>query len=596
MEGADELMGIMNEQFFKLLAFALSGVIQFSHVEYWLKIPHTLKNFDKGVGMNNLMRKALLISAVVMTAPGVMAQMANKTYFSARNEHQQSGRSWAMSAPHRMNQAVDSRFGLTANALVFYSESDNKAGLGQYFGAASRADLSDANATVQVPAEDGGTTNALTGRMVDHNVDAVKTNGTDDGGTTRPVSFGGTLSLAPFQKRLGVDLGFGLDLGKMFKNLSGWHVNVNVPIVEVKNSLGATYSDLDVATVGTDGDADFAGVHTVGTLATYFDGTFSQSGAGNAQDALAYGKVSTAERKADGVADVKVALSYDFAAEHDSAAAVHGGVIIPAGKRPTAVDMFEAVYGNGRHVAAFVGGEGAMRLWQNARKGMSLWLSGTAEYTLVFQGREKRVAGLYEAATSRLKPWGHAILGVQDAGTKTFPLANVFARDMYVTPGSHLDGVMGVTWAWKKFHLNFGYNFFYKQSEDIKLAGQWPLDTYGPASFEYDTATAVANFDGTSFDAVKTGANRYDAVGVIQTKAKTTTAIANASGVKYNIDPAAAASSDQQTHTFLASANLSHKFRRIHVNLGFGGSWELASDKSKALEGWNLFGKFCVCL
>lgn len=566
-------------------------------MEYWQKYTAHSENFDKGVGMNNLMRKALLISACALTAPSVMAQMANKTFFSPRTEHQQIGRAWSMGEPHRMNKVVGSRFGLTANALVFHSESDNKAGLGEYFGAASRSDLSDAAGTVQVPAGDSATTNAITGRAVDHNVDAVNTtSNADDGGTTRPVSLGGTLSLAPYQKRLGVDLGFGLDLGKMFKNLSGWHVNVNVPIVEVKNYLTPTYTAVTAGTAGVDGDADFVGVHSAaGTLATFLDGTYSQSGTGNVQAALTHNKVSTAERKADGVADVKVALSYDFAAEHDSAVAVRGGVIIPTGTRPTAVDLFEAVYGNGRHVSAFVGGEGSFRVWQNERKAMSVWLSGAAEYTFVFQAREKRVAGLYDVAASKVLPWGHVMLGVKDGGTGTFPLANQFARDMYVTPGSHLDGVMGLTLAWKKLHLNLGYNFFYKQSEDVELADQWPLDTYGVAAFEHSTANTVANFDGTTFAAVKTGDSaRYDAVGPVQTKAKTTTGISTASGVKYQIDPAPAASADQQTHTFVGSANFTCKLRRMHIDLGVGGSWELAADPSRALEGWSVFGRFSV--
>ena len=167
--------------------------------------------------MKNLMRKALLISACVMTVPGVMAQMANKTFFTARNEHQQGGRAWAMSALHKMNQSTHSRFGLTANALIFHSESDNTAGLGQYFGAASRSDLSDANGTVQVKAANDATTNALHGRDVDHTYNTADT----------PMS--GTMNLAPWQKRHGVELGFGFDLGKMFKNLSGWHLRAQLP-------------------------------------------------------------------------------------------------------------------------------------------------------------------------------------------------------------------------------------------------------------------------------------------------------------------------------------------------------------------------------
>ena len=217
-------------------------------------------------------------------------------------------------------------------------------------------------------------------------------------------------------------------------------------LVEVTNNMGVTFSDLaSSATIGEGGDKDLL----TGKIDAFFAGTFAQTQDENTQDALAYGRVDTKDRVERGLADLKLSLAYDFAAEHDSAVCVHGGVIIPTGNRTKAVDMFEAMYGNNRHVGAFVGGEGAFRVWQNARKRMSLWLSGTAEYTFLFQAREKRIAGLYDsnAAVSKALPWGHAMLGVEEGSQKVFPLANVFARDMYVTPGSHLDGVFGLTLA-----------------------------------------------------------------------------------------------------------------------------------------------------
>ena len=188
-------------------------------------------------------------------------------------------------------------------------------------------------------------------------------------------------------------------------------------------------------------------------------------------------------------------------------------------------------------------------------------------------------------------------------------------------------------------NFNLGYNFFYKQSEDVCLASDWKVDTYGRAVYQFPTnysvadtaegrATGMAGTGAVDFGATAVTDGTYDAgyddgdtdgsgtmhsrhaVGPIQTKAKTTSAMrarnadpedsvngyldTSVVGVRYHIDPAVSASADQHTHTFLGSANVSCSFRRMHIDLGFGGSWEVASDESKALEGWSLFGKCSV--
>lgn len=516
--------------------------------------------------MKDLMRKALLVSACVLTAQSLQAQAANKTFFVPRSDHHQGGRTWALTAPHYMNYHQGGRFGFSTKAHVFHSSSDNKEGLGEYFGAAANADLSDAVGNAKVVVADGDATNALHGREVDHTYDL------NDGGA---ASMGGTLNFAPTHKRTGVMLDFDWDMSKMLKGMAGWTIGINVPVVEVKNSLGLTItdsvpSDIDAGLGGTKKDA-------AGTVAEFFAGTYTQSTTTkNNQQALTHGRINANERKANGVADVKATFGYAFVTEHDSRVRLRAHAIVPTGNRSTGVDIFEAVYGNNHHYGLGLGGEGTLRLWNSAERKMSLWLSGAADYTFLFQGKEKRVAGLYDVANKKTAGWKHYALAVRDGQKPMFPAANKLVQDVNVTPGSHFDGTIGVTWAWKQFHMNFGYNVFYKQSEDTRLAAQWPVDRYGIVKVDYDADTA-ANFANT--DAV---------AGPIQHRGKTTTTTGGAVG--YQVDTDVCSGADQETHSFHLGAGYQGNFKKMSYSVNFTGSYEFAADKSKALAGWHVGG------
>lgn len=507
----------------------------------------------------NVCRAVLLAGACLVTSASAVS--SNKTHFAARNELQRAGETWAMSAPHKTGKCT--KRGISFGANLFYRESNNKVGLGKHFGVSNKADGSDATNLVQVMLADDATTNALVGRDIDHT--HVQAN------DAAPMK--GTLNLLPFQHRVGINLGASVDLGK-WSSVYGWDLSVSVPVVQVINNMGSTVSGSVASVADADDDKTASG-----TVAEFFAGTYTQPTGENVQSALAHARVITGDQKKTGIADVKVSLGYDMVNARDARLHVSGGVIIPTGTRGTGVNMFEPIVGNGRHTGALVGANGGVELWKNSDRGMSLWVSGAAEYTYLFQARETRTAGVFNSSTSenRVMPWSHAKLGVEIGEKGTFPLANVLTRSMYVTPGSHFDAVAGLTFAWKSFHVNFGYNMFYKQAERVRFADAWTMDKYGRAAYDYDgTGNAVVGD-------FKNGA--------LQPRSVSNSYLSGAAvATTEHADVIACTNVDQETHAFLLSFGYDGKSfcKKFHMTANVGAGYEFAVDETKALDGFSV--------
>jgi len=513
--------------------------------------------------MSGAIRKGLLLAALVVSAGVIEAKIANKTYFSARNELQHNGWLWAAQAPFK-NEKSGER-GIATDVLLFGSSSTNKMGLGRHFGASLKSDYSDANATLNVGDSSLHLSNGLFDRQVDHTYSVADTE----------HAMWGKLQFRPVQKRIGAYLAAHADLGTL-ANFKGWHVSVAMPVVRVSNTLGATYVTSVAALAG-----DTKPVTAASTLEHFFDGSYSQTGA-NSQQALEYGKIIPGTHVRTAVADIKLSVAYDIVRDIDGLVQVRGGVIIPVGTKPKAERLFEAVVGNGRHVGVMAGAHGDMQLWENKEKRMALWISGDAEYTFLFEGREKRIAGIYnsDAEVQATVPFGHMALGVLLNNAGTFPLANVLARDMKVTPGSHFDATMGVSLTWKDFYANLGYNMFYKKTETVDLADQWPVDRYGMATYDYQANTAATDF--TASDLFTAG---KDAAGPLAVRYSTATHLAG-STVKYQVDTLACTDSNQETHAAVLGFGYKGVIKAIPFTVSLVGSYELAGDSSKAIQGW----------
>ena len=515
-------------------------------------------------------QKMLGFLLLTCSAAGVLEArtIANKTYFSTRNELQQRGREWAQSARHTRNNQQGGKFGATVDVSLFASRSTNEMGLGQYFGAAIKDNDTDALGTVKVVRDDDPNyekTNALYANEIDHIL------GYSAGAAGAPMY--GTLTLRPYQERSGAHVRLGWNAEALVPFLKGFRFSVDAPIVRVQNTMAATEADALASTADS-----------TSTPLTYFTGGYAKTTpVGDVQSALTHGKISTKTLSKTAVADVRVSAAYDVVTGADCGLRFKGSLIVPTGSKSDEKYLWEPVVGNNRHLGAAIGFDANSRLWENEAKRMSIWVSGGLEYTYLFTSREKRLFGLWEhqrdsggwTTINKRAPWRHMALGVKAGSKGGFPLANELARDAYVTPGSHFESVMGLTLCWRAFHFNLGYNVFYKQSEIVTLADAWQDDTFMFANGrDLDSLPSLDYF--------------------IQKPGKTNSGLGDAKKVVAHVSPLTCTTPDAETHTLLLSAGYNGELRKHKVNASLGASYELAANSNKALQGWALFGKVGV--
>jgi len=514
--------------------------------------------------MSGAMRRVLLLRVMAGSASvAVMSRQANKTYFAPRNELQQAGRLWAVESPY--SAKAPEGVATQASVAVFASKSTNDVGIGRYLGGSLKDDSSDANGTVTVDLSSAGLLNGLFDRQIDHTYSTA-----GDG-----ASMYGQMKLRPEQKRLGAVVSLESDLGKLL-GFDGLRFSFAMPFVRITNNLGVTYPSSTASHTGTN-----KVVTAASTIKNFFEGNYTQPGT-NSQEELKFGKVTTADQVRSGIADVKAALMYDVVRLDEGLVQLRGGLILPLGTKPEAEYLFTPTVGNGSHVGFMCGARGEMLLWKNEAKHMSLILTADAEFTFLLASREKRIPGIYNtgASVQALVPWGHTALGVQYQNPGLFPLANVLARDMMVIPGPHFELTTGLTYTWKDFYAKCAYNAFYRKTEVVDLADQWPTDRYGMATYDYHSDVAATNFTA----AALTTTSKH-AVGPLAVRNSTATHLTGAS-VVYQVDTAVCTAPDVDTQQVLIGGGYKRVIKGMPVDLGAFASYEFALDTSKAVNGW----------
>ena len=545
------------------------------------------------------MQKVLggLLACLLAVSAGVQAEVvANKTYFTSRSELHQRGREWAQTAHHMRGNGQSSKLGADISINGFFSRSTNQNRMGEYFGASDNANGSDVG-SVQVVRS--GATNALYTQDIDK-------------GSSSTTGMAGKLTFAPTQDRYGATISYNQSLG-IFKAkcLNGLSLSIDAPIVRVENDLGmAEGGQIKSTATGITAGKD--------TVTSFFAGQVEKTTAAVAQAKLKNGLLSQTPLKETTLGDLRVGLNYDFVNEKDCGVQVHTNLIVPFGNKTTGVNIWEAVVGNNNHLELGLGVKGFIDGWHG--KNWDVRLSGGVEYTYSFLNQEKRMVGVYDTEKKVISPWGHAPLAVQNGKTGTFPLANVLVHDVNVTPGSLFEATLGATVSFNNFFVNVGYNGYYRQKESVAMQeGSWSNDKYGVAPWSYD-ASVAADFSKTNTSGL-TDTNG----GAIQQPGKVTSSfegIAYHDGVSYEKDengddkkdsngdkipvmsatPASrnflttetCATPDQETHTFLLSGGYNRKIKNFPVGVVVGGSYEIAADQRKALQGWAVYGRISV--
>lgn len=482
-----------------------------------------------------------LLAGLLAVAPVAATTNSGKTFFGARDTLNYSPLFNALSP--MMEKGKDA-FGADISANVFWKQSHNNKEMAKYFGNGSDAT---ANGAINV-VTNTTTLNSAASTLQSYHIDHDETNNLTGTSTDGML---GNLNLSPEHRELGVTLAWTQCLDAVVEGL--WF-NARTAVVDVETNVKATVSAETKSTAAL-------GLNTKGLL-DFFSGSASNA----TQSALAKQKVSTKAISETGLADVRVALGYNFMKEDDTTVSGCFHVVVPTGNTAKGVNMFEPIIGKGgAHWAIGAGLNADFNVWKSEDKKHSVNFCADAAYNYYFDAKQTRTLGLATASDSKAFPAGHyAVASIKATPSVVAPFANVGTVDMNITPGSHFELNAGFNGMHSNFCWDLGYNLFYKEEEAAKLKTAWADSTVGIADGDY---VATFGTNDLSVSAASTTANTY------------------------NVDINAARTPSQLTHTVNGSLGWVFKDLKTPIRVGIGGFGEFSGETNDALETWSLFGK-----
>ncbi|MFH1461905.1 MAG: hypothetical protein ABIF12_03095 [bacterium] len=505
----------------------------------------------------NKMIKGLLVTALAVSS---INAATNKTFLMPRSQGVNLAMEYA-TYNELINHKNGDFFGAHFQVTPFYMESSDKNDIGRYFG------IKDKN----LIAIDHVTANAntdFTYLWMFH--DAVP-----DPTTTANIKF------EPELQAYGARIDYYQDLEKI---LDGLYLKVALPIVHVENDMHINVTDKLGFFTAADGG--------VNAVEEYFLGTYGAGApaatalaAANAQAALTHAKIGGSHSETS-VADIDVVLGYKIFDKDKYVVALNLGLTIPVGNDPDGVWVFEPVVGNGDHWGFGGGLEAWVKLWEDGDQNIKL--TAVANYRYLFEGTETRTLGLKRGDGTKID-WGqYRYLALND-GTNNdtkllIPAANILTKNVNVEPGSQFDAIAYLTYNNGGWTMDLGYNFFWKEREDVNLK-----DTTLDNTNYY---VALNTLDGTAVAATAFG----DCVS--ETSMTTNTPAAAASFATAfqittnHIDTRAAETPSMDTHKIFGSVGYIFKDWEYPVMLGVGGGYEFADQQG--IENWQIWGKFGI--
>ncbi len=505
------------------------------------------------------MLKGLLVAVLAVTSA---TATTNKTFLMPRSQGVNLAMEYAT-----YNELVQHNngdfFGANFQVVPFYMESSDKSDIGKYFG------IRDKNVFV-IDAVNANANTDLNYRWIFHD--------RADGNATTA-----TIKLEPELQAYGARIDYYQDLEKI---LDGLYLKIALPIVHVENDMHLVASNK----AGFFTEADHVGGSTA--IKNYFNGTYGNGtpattalGQADSIDKLKYAKMGGSHSETS-VADIDVILGYKLFEKDNYYVALNLGLTIPVGNTSDGRWVFEPIVGNGNHWAFGGGLDASVNLWEDGDQNIKL--TAVANYRYLFSGTEKRTLGLKRGDGTKIR-WGQYRYlalndGLNNSDKLLTPAANILTKDVKVETGSQLDAIIYFTYNNGGWTIDLGYNFFYKDSEDVKLKDTTLDNT------NYYVAINTSNGAG--------GATAFGADFVSEASMITETpAIAGALATSYqittnHIDTSAAETQSQDTHKIFGALGYIFKDWEYPVMLGLGGGYEFAGDDG--IENWQIFGKFGI--
>jgi hypothetical protein len=519
------------------------------------------------------MKKKLLVGLLLLPllcTPAQPKSYTNKTFMMPRSVL--DNLPLQVSSWHTQVMKQDkNKFAGSIQAVGFYQASDNKSNLGKYFGYYAKQEEKKRDYISVAPLTDPNN--------IDFTSDDIPVIYIYHDPDLNPTIFGGQIKFKPSQEVYGVRLDY-------YQNLHSFYFKVDLPIVEVKNSMG-------VSKMGNVPLTSLFGVPTsFYNLFDYFEGDIenlnNQASPNQAQKKLTHAKFGDTQDKS-GVADINVSLGYTFLNKRSCRAGLGVNVTIPTGNEAHGEWLFEPILGNGKHWGLGCELDSKLRLWDEgtgSRDAIDFLFFANLKY--LFDNTEHRTLGLLDNEGNKIK-FGQYYLAGKKGELPVFPLANVLTRKVSVDPGLQFEMLAGLAFSANNVTFDLGYNMFVKNCEDVHLKEKWEEDTYaiahpgypGVGNAGYETVTGLPNPQPNDGPFNPSDPHHYDSKTI------------PGPITHENLDIDAARTPSVLTHKVYGALNYAFYEWKYPLMLGIGGSYEFDSGNA-ALEGYDLWVKASV--
>ncbi len=383
---------------------------------------------------------------------------------------------------HNLGNTTKTTHGASIQASTLYQHSINSKDLGKYFGyyAQNTNEFRDyINVVNDATFAEVDAKDATWASYIIHDSDTPSTNLTEK------------IKIHPSQEIFGTRLDFYTELSSLIKGL---YIQHSLPIIAIKNSLRLTQIG-NISPITID-DHPSSGKN----LSDYFNGDVFDlnSPSGMQQYPLTHAKMGSLKSRG-GIADIETKLGFAFINQKNTFLKIGALATIQTGNRPTGEFIFDPVIGNGQHweFGGFI--DSKCKLWANNHYSVSFLANASCLYGLT--NTEKRTIGIQKNDGSPV-PFSQYYAVGKTLQRPLYPFANISTQDLEITPGVHCQALANLALTFKNIAIDFGYNLFAKQRENVKLKEAWQNDTYAIASpttnmpgnqtFYYDDAGATS--------------------------------------------------------------------------------------------------------
>ena len=179
------------------------------------------------------------------------------------------------------------------------------------------------------------------------------------------------------------------------------------------------------------------------------------------------GKLSCKSERQAGLDDIQIKIGRDLYHSEILHTALYGAIVIPTGITPTAELLFEPTVGS-RHAIVGFGLDNTFNIYNHTHHRVALLTDVIYRYT--FQATERRSFDLCELGDSSRSDWSRYVLVANPNQPLTaLPGINYLTLPAKVTPGSGVDAWAALHYECYDWHLELGYNFWWRQTEKVSL-------------------------------------------------------------------------------------------------------------------------------